>query len=187
MKIIQSKVKKDKWYSWYSIYECHCGKQTLVKDSAVRQGQKSCGCTRTITHGLSSSPEFQAWSSIKKRCLKPNNNQYKDYGARGISICKEWKNSFEDFYKDMGPRPSLKHSIDRIDNNKGYSKENCRWATMSEQNLNKRNSRKLSFNNETKSLTEWSRITGIKFETLRSRLSLNWPIERALTEPPKKR
>lgn len=93
-----------------------------------------------LKHGKRYFPEYKAWLHIKDRTSPNNKNikNIKNYIDRGIGVCDEWKNSFESFYKDMGNRPSEKHSIDRIDNDKGYFKENCRWATKSEQNSNQR-------------------------------------------------
>lgn len=85
----------------------------------------------------SKTPEYQAWASMRQRCLNPKSQRFHDYGGRGITVCKEWE-SFEQFYADMGPRPSSDHSIDRIDNDSGYSPVNCKWSTRSEQQKNKR-------------------------------------------------
>lgn len=82
--------------------------------------------------------EYGIWSNIKHRCLNPNYRDYKNYGGRGIAVCDRWRDSFDNFMDDMGPRPSLKHSIDRIDNNGNYEPSNCRWATYSQQNRNQR-------------------------------------------------
>lgn len=93
-----------------------------------------------VKHGQYGSVEYQTWADMKVRCLNPNNKRYADYGGRGITVCKRWL-SFENFLADMGTRPSNQHSLDRIDNDKGYFKENCRWATRQEQNGNRRRRR----------------------------------------------
>jgi hypothetical protein len=130
---------------------CECGKTVSVSankivGSAKLKQTKSCGCYRTekiiersTKHGKSKKTnEYFAWCSMKERCNNPNVPSYINYGGRGIKVCDEWLNSFETFFKDMGERPSPTHSIDRIDNSKGYSKENCKWSTKTEQALNQR-------------------------------------------------
>lgn len=89
-------------------------------------------------HGLRTSPEYTAWVGMKGRCNNPNRREYKHYGARGIKVCERWINSFTNFYKDMGVKPSAKHSLDRIDFNGNYEPGNCRWATSLEQRANQR-------------------------------------------------
>jgi hypothetical protein len=89
-------------------------------------------------HGMSKTPEYKAWSFMKYRCLCTSFPQYKDYGGRGITVCKRWNNSFMEFYNDVGPRPSNKHSIDRINNDGNYEPSNVKWSTKLEQNRNKR-------------------------------------------------
>lgn len=170
--------------------QCECGEIIKVRASALKGGKsKSCGCLSKdkskelhSTHGLSKHPLYKTWQAIKDRCYNEKNQFYEKYGEKGIIMCDEWKNSFETFYKDIGEKPSNKHSLDRIDVNKGYSKENCRWATIKEQNLNKTNTMKLSFNGETKTLYEWAKLLNIKPYTLYKRIyNQKWSTEEALT------
>ena len=137
--------KRVRWFC-----QCKCGNKKFVTAACLKDGRsKSCGCyakenkykIRT-THGMKGSPEYISWQSIKTRCLNKNRKCYKNYGGRGIRVCDRWLNSFENFYKDMGPRPSPKHSIDRIDVNGNYCPENCKWATRHQQAINHRNNKK---------------------------------------------
>ncbi len=107
------------------------------------------------THGLTSSKEYRIWNGIKMRCYNEKREKYASYGGRGITMSDEWKESFEAFYRDMGPRPSNEHTVERRDNNAGYCKENCYWATREEQNRNKRTNRYYEYNGVTKILTDW--------------------------------
>ena len=126
--------------------DCACGGTvTVIKGSLSSGRTRSCGCLqrefivrRNTTHGLSDTPEYRAWRDMLSRCENPNTRYYELYGGRGISVCDRWRGSFEMFYADMGPRPSPRHSIDRIDNDGDYEPGNCRWATWTEQNANKR-------------------------------------------------
>lgn len=130
------------------ICKCDCGKESTVRSTHLVRGKiKSCGCEQgngNLKHGMWKTRIYKVWSSVKSRCMSENNSRYYDYGGRGITICDEWLD-FENFYKDMGDSPTKKHQIDRIDNNKGYSKENCRWVTPS-QNMANRNKSKKSLN-----------------------------------------
>lgn len=172
------------------ICRCTCGVEKNVIASSLLSGRsKSCGCAknkRNIKHGMHRTSEYVIWSGMIERCHNKNNKRFKDYGARGISVCDEWRESFEAFHIDMGNRPSKRHSIDRIDFLKGYNKENCRWATMSEQNLNKSNNHLIPYNGEMLPYTQVARMIGMKPSTLSKRLRLGWDIERAISEPVKK-
>lgn len=121
---------------------CACGQRVIVGSSHILTGHtQSCGCIkvkRLTRHGfVKQIPEYSAWLAMRGRCNRPTDPGYARYGGRGIAVCSEWNACFEIFYKDVGPRPSAKHSLDRIDNDKGYFKENCRWATRCVQNRNK--------------------------------------------------
>ena len=128
---------------------CDCGVKLVVIGHSLRNGNtKSCGCYNIDsiikrnklkkTHGMRESPEYSVWVSMKDRCTNLNGQKYESYMKRGIAVCDRWKDSFENFYEDMGPRPSNKYSLDRINNNGNYEPSNCRWATITEQNRNRR-------------------------------------------------
>ena len=121
-------------------------------------------------HGMTNSDEYGIWSDIKTRCTNKNHRGYKNYGGRGVNVCDRWKNSFENFYSDMGPRPSKCHSIDRIDNSGNYEKSNCKWATSLEQGKNKRNNVKININGVVKTQAEWARESGISSCLISSRI-----------------
>jgi len=129
---------------------------------------------------ISDTKLYKTFVRIKCRCYNIKDKRYKDYGGRGITVCDEWRNSFEQFAKDMGEPPTKKHSIDRIDNNKGYSKENCRWATPKQQANNTRLTTFITYKNETKSLSEWTKISKLRKGTIITRLRRGWTIEKAL-------
>ena len=173
---------------------CECGSELVTRGSRLKEGKvSSCGCinfefmqTLKKTHGMTSSPEFNAWQSMKKRCLNKTDSSYEGYGGRGIKVCHRWMLSFSNFLSDVGFRPSPDHSIDRIDNDGPYSPDNCRWATRIQQHNNKRNNVWLTHDDRTQTLIQWSRETGMIPETISYRLKIGWPIEKALTHPLRK-
>ena len=136
------------------------------------------------THGLSRAglAEYTCWLNTKRRCSKKNKDkeEYKNYYKRGIRVCDRWKNSFIDFYEDVGKRPTVVHSLDRIDNNGNYEPNNCHWATNKEQARNRRGTIYITYRNEKKCLVDWSKDTKISSKTLKDRLEKGWSIKKTL-------
>lgn len=127
-------------------------------------------------------PLYQVWINMKQRCGNPNNGRYSDYGGRGITVCARWM-VFENFMEDMG-NPPPKHTLDRIDNDKGYSKENCRWASVSTQNKNSRRAKHITLGKQTMCISDWCRVTDISYGLYKARVKRGWTQEAALTTPP---
>ena len=136
------------------------------------------------THGMSHTSEHDVWERIKGKCHNPNNKAFKNYGARGITMCAEWMNDFPAFLNYVGPKPSSEHSLDRIDNEKGYEPGNVRWATAKEQANNRRNSQTFTLNGKTQPASLWEAETGIRAHTILYRRRKGWTDTRALTQPP---
>lgn len=171
---------------------CECGEVKIIPPSGLLNGSiVSCGCLRRdrhLTHGMSYRPEYKAWDSMIQRCNTPSDRRYRKYGGRGITVCDEWSHSFENFYMDMGDKPSPEYSLDRIDNNKGYCKDNCRWTTEAVQQRNRSNNRMFTYKGETLCFTDWANRYGLGFSTLWYRLvTQGWDIEKALLTPPGKK
>lgn len=174
--------------------KCDCGNETVQAGSALRAGTVvSCGCYHSevsakihLTHGLSNSPIYQCHKLMVSRCTNPNDIGWTNYGGRGIKVCERWMR-VENFYEDMAPswKPGL--SIDRIDVNGNYCPENCRWATDSEQNLNKRNTVRYEYNGQMLTKTQLARMAGMSTPALRGRMKLGWPLEKIMTRPLQKK
>jgi len=169
---------------------CECGNTKVIRGRDVRRGHtESCGCNfqesikkvRT-THGMSFTRPHRAYQNMRKRCDNPNNKSYKDYGGRGITYCDEWK-TFEGFWNDMQEGYVDNLSLDRIDYNGNYCKENCRWVDMKTQANNTRSNRLIAYNGETLTLSETAEKYNIKYGLLLGRLHLGWDIEKAITQP----
>jgi len=174
--------------------QCDCGTQIQVSSTNLVQGKsRSCGCLHIdiiSTHRQTGSPEHKAWVAMKARCYTRSNVGYPIYGARGITVCAQWRDSFENFLADMGRKPSPAHSLDRINSAGHYSPENCRWATRLEQSNNMRSNRPLAFNGQTQNVSEWARELGLSKNCILYRLSAGWSVDRALSTPssrPRKR
>lgn len=170
---------------------CSCGKIFKSPVQYVRIGKaRSCGClhidmkkTTMMTHGQTYSRTYISWGKMKERCTNPKMPSYARYGGRGITICDRWMNSFEAFLADMGERPEGM-SLDRIDNAGNYEPGNCRWANASTQNNNTRRNIYMTHDGQTRTLPEWSALTGLSQSTLRVRyIRLGWSASRALTTP----
>lgn len=165
---------------------CDCGKvRTLFLPNVMRGVSTGCGCIKIgrRTHGRTESTEYEIWAGIKKRCLNPKAASYPNYGGRGVTVCDEWRDSFEAFLRDMGPRPSRNHTIERVNNDDGYSKANCVWATSIAQANNKRTTRWLTWNGHTRTMADWAREVGLPRHVIHGRIGLGWSVERALTTP----
>lgn len=171
--------------------QCECGTVSTVKGSALRKGQsKSCGCLQKervceaiTTHGYTHSSEYYSWQAMIQRCLNPNNPAYHNYGQRGITVCAKWR-TFDGFIEDMGPKPTLEHTIDRYpDQNGNYEAGNCRWATRAEQNRNRRDNRLVTHNGVTKTAKQWSRQVGVSHNTIVRRIEKGWSHSDALFVP----
>jgi hypothetical protein len=178
---------------------CHCGTETVVRKSHLKDGgTKSCGCERgaligeaRTTHGHwkngKGTPEYSAWMLARVRCHVPSNHAYKGYGARGIVMCDRWrfgedgKSGFECFIADMGPRPES-GTLDRTDNDKGYSPENCRWVSMKVQGRNRRGNKIVEFDGRSMCVSEAAELAGIKPGLVYQRLNRGWPVEAALNQ-----
>lgn len=175
---------------------CDCGKEKIIAGTSLKSGvTKSCGCLQkeiTIkrltkhshTKNGQTSKTYSTWIDMIQRCTNPNSKDYHNYGGRGITVCKKWM-KFENFLKDMGESPE-KHQIDRADNNKGYCKLNCRWATRKEQQRNTRANHMITFGGKTQCLAAWAEELKISYQTLHARLRRKWSIEKALTTPARK-
>lgn len=175
---------RDRW-----ICKCECGNVKSILGPDLRNNSvKSCGCllkkgTHT-THGYSSTRLYKEWSDMKSRCYSEKNKRYKRYGGRGIKVCDKWKNSFnafKDWALSHGYNDNL--TIDRINTNGDYTPENCRYISVKSQMNNMSRNRKIEFNGEVHTVSEWEDITGIKSGTIRARLDrFGWNVEKALTK-----
>lgn len=132
-------------------------------------------------HGYTGTPEHRVWIAMMQRCYNPNHPKYPSYGGRGIKVCDHWRESFTNFLEDMGKRPGDNYSLDRVDNDGSYNRNNCRWATAKEQQNNQRANRLLEFNGRVQNVTQWSVELGIPYSRLEARIRRGWSVERALS------
>lgn len=172
---------------------CDCGKTCFVcGNKLTRKGhsqKRSCGCLQeethhTKTHGESKSVLFHKWTGMKDRCYNSAAKNYKYYGGEGITVCDEWRNSYEafrDWALSAGYESGL--SLDRIDPHGNYCPDNCRWVSLEAQQRNKRSNINVEINGDTKTLAEWARIFNMPYPQVWARINHGWDPQRALTEP----
>lgn len=170
---------------------CDCGVEKILVASELRRGKvRSCGCQTSIaignanrTHGMSAHPAYWVWRSMRDRCRLPTHQAWTNYGGRGIRVCNRWEQSFENFWADMGPTYRSGLTLERTDNEKGYSKANCVWATYREQSNNTRQTRRIKTPWGEINIAEASRKSGIGKTTLLYRLDHGCPPERMFSKP----
>lgn len=185
---VESRAENSAHGSAQWLCRCACGASKVARGCHLRSGlTRSCNCMRA-THGHASgsadSPEFKAWSAMKSRCNNPTHADYTNYGGRGISVCSQWVSSFESFLRDVGKRPSTRHSIDRIDNDGNYNLDNCRWSTACEQSRNRRSTKWITHGVETRTQTEWSLTLSENPGIVSRRINTGWTEAQAVTTPP---
>lgn len=172
-------------YSYWNC-KCDCGNTVIVRQNSITTGNtQSCGCLweeSKIVHGKKDHVLYSTWSTMLYRCENPKYKRYKDYGGRGITVCERW-HDINNFIEDMGPKPTSKHQLDRIDVNGNYEPGNCRWATVKENMRNTRANRYISYEGKTLSLVEWAEITGLDSRLIARRLDDGWTIHEALSAP----
>lgn len=162
--------------------KCECGELSVRKAGNLNYGYHGCrACGKYKRHGMYLSMEYRTWNCMLNRC-KSNYKFTAYYSEKGITVCDRW-HKFENFFEDMGPRPTPEHSIDRIENDKGYYKENCRWATDLEQGNNKTNNIFIEYNGEKLSMAQWGVKTGFKEHVISWRLKKGWSPERIINTP----
>ena len=175
----------------HSIYKCKCdcgGETTTTSNNLRRNHTLSCGCynkeqfkAASITHNLSKHPLYTSWVGMRNRCYFKKHNRYKHYGAKGINVCEEWKNTFIDFYNwaiSNGWNKGL--SIDRIDNNKDYCPSNCKFSTTKEQNRNRTSNVTLTIDGVSKIIIEWAETVNISPTIIRDRIKRGWSIKESV-------
>lgn len=192
--IVIKRVENNKHNQVRWLCKCDCGNKKIVLANALREGNtRSCGCLKHeqnyinivhITHNKSNTRLYNIWKNMKNRCNNPKNRRHKFYYDKGIKVCNEWQKNFMSFYKwamENGYKENL--TIDRIDNNGNYEPNNCRWATITEQNNNQSNNIRIYYNNITYNVKDFCKKYKIKRCTLMQRLKNNWNIEKIINTP----
>lgn len=167
--------------------KCECGNTALIQGTHLRSGYyTSCGCYKkslNFVHGFNKcanrATEYTTWDSMIQRCKNPNNTAFHKYGGRGINVCERWM-SFRNFIDDMGLKPSLQHSIERLDNDGDYEPNNCVWADLKTQSRNKRTNHILTLNGKSQCLVKWAEELNLRPNTISTRLHRGWSVEKSL-------
>lgn len=199
--IIEIGIHRDKKGKTSSLWTCRCdcGNLKKIQARSIKSGEtSSCGCLKkklsserlsqsAFKHGWAkngnTSSEYAAWSGMKQRTMNPKNGAYKHYGERGITVCRQWICSFENFIKDMGRKPVGPYSLERKDTNGNYEPSNCYWGTWIQQARNKRSNRLLTYNGKTQCLKAWAEETDRGVDLIAQRLQRGWTIEKTLKHP----
>ncbi len=183
---------RSKQATW--LCRCICGEEVVRIGanlrSTLRGPKKSCGCRHgemivdaTGSHGMTNHPAFSTWTAMRSRCSNPNDKDWRNYGARGIRVCARWRESFENFWADMGATWQRGLTLDRKRNDRGYSPANCRWATAEQQSNNRRGNIFITTPSGRMSIAQAARAFGVKPITLRKRLERGWTVAKALIPP----
>lgn len=179
------------------VCQCECGKTTELATGRLTSGHtKSCGCLKAeaarsrAKHNAAANGkmtnEYRVWIEMKQRCYNPNCNRFYTHGARGITVCEKWRDSFVAFMEDMRPRPEGL-ALERRDNDGNYTPENCYWATRTEQARNRQNTVRATLNGETKPVSQWCEELDLPYKTVMARINqCGWSKEKALTTPVRK-
>lgn len=185
--VVVAESGRDKHGAVMWLCTCACGATAAVRGSGLKAGTtRSCGCgvaeaaSMPRSHGQTGSPLYQRWRAMLGRTGNPKHHEYANYGGRGIGVCARWRQSFEAFQADMGPGFSPDLELDRRDVDGDYEPGNCRWVTSTEQQRNKRNNHRVTFDGRTQTVQGWAEELGIKPNTIVTRLRRGWPVDRAL-------
>ena len=174
-----NKFGKPRW-----LCKCDCGNEKIIEGrNLTGELTKSCGCLQIeskTTHGMWNTPEYNTWHSLRIQTTNPKLKKFEYYDKNNIKMCDRWLKSFENFYEDMGERPTDKHVLSRINNDGGFELSNCKWATKKEHSNNRRNTKYLTVDGKTKTLSEWSEISGTKPSILHGRLRRSWSHKEAI-------
>lgn len=177
-------VGKDKHgcHKWKCL--CECGNNKIALGTRLVRGKiLSCGCLigdTSRTHGLTNTPIYRIWKRTKYLCIHPNNANYKFYGGRGIKVCDRWMESFENFYEDMGDKPSDEYALSREDRDGDFTPENCKWVLKEELEQYKINSVHITIDGEKLPIKKWSKLSGTPCMYIRDRLHRGWPEKEAV-------